>query len=54
MSNILVATSRNKNKITHQVLDLEGHYFLQYEESVREIIAFLANNTKGKTIFYRV
>jgi uncharacterized protein len=29
------------NNVTHLTLNLEGHYFLQYEESSREIIAFL-------------
>jgi uncharacterized protein len=45
MSNILVENSRNKNNINHIVLDLEGHYFLEYEQSVKEIINFL-NQTK--------
>ncbi len=27
--------------VTHKVLDLEGHYFLEYEDSVREIVSFL-------------
>jgi len=44
MSNILVENSKNKNNINHITLDLEGHYFLNYEQSVNEIINFLKIN----------
>lgn len=45
MSNILVENSKNKNNINHITLDLDGHYFLDYEQSVNEIINFLKINT---------
>ncbi|GAA0075815.1 hypothetical protein UT300005_01930 [Clostridium sp. CTA-5] len=45
MSNILVENSKNKNNINHITLDLDGHYFLNYEQSVNEIINFLKINT---------
>lgn len=44
MSNILVENSKNKNNMNHITLDLEGHYFLDYEQSVNEIINFLKIN----------
>lgn len=47
MSNILVENSKNKNNINHITLDLEGHYFLDYEQSVNEIINFLKINASS-------
>ena len=44
MSNILVENCKNKNNISHISLDLEGHYFLNYEQSVNEIINYLKEN----------
>jgi dienelactone hydrolase len=44
MSNILVENNKNKNNINHITLDLEGHYFLNYDQSVNEIINFLKTN----------
>jgi dienelactone hydrolase len=44
MSNILVQNSKNKDNIKHIALDLEGHYFLNYEQSVNEIINYLKTN----------
>lgn len=44
MSNILVENSKKKNNISHISLDLEGHYFLNYEQSVNEIISYLNAN----------
>ncbi|MBW9154051.1 acyl-CoA thioester hydrolase/BAAT C-terminal domain-containing protein [Clostridium estertheticum] len=44
MSNILVKNSNNKDNINHIVLELEGHYFLKYKQSVNEIINFLKIN----------
>ncbi|WP_250675517.1 acyl-CoA thioester hydrolase/BAAT C-terminal domain-containing protein (plasmid) [Paraclostridium ghonii] len=46
MSNILIENSKNKNNIDHITLDLEGHYFLNYNQSVDEIINFLEENVK--------
>ncbi|WP_252217173.1 acyl-CoA thioester hydrolase/BAAT C-terminal domain-containing protein [Clostridium sp. VAP41] len=44
MSNILIENSKNKNSIEHITLDLDGHYFLNYDTSVDEIINFLKAN----------
>ncbi|WP_446899204.1 acyl-CoA thioester hydrolase/BAAT C-terminal domain-containing protein [Clostridium sp. LBM24168] len=45
MSNILIENSKNKNSIDHITLDLDGHYFLNYDQSVDEIISFLRANS---------
>lgn len=45
MSNILVENIKNKNNINHIPLNLKGHYFLDYEQSVNEIINYLKINT---------
>lgn len=45
MCNILAENSKNKDNIKHVTLDLEGHSFLGYEQSVNEIIKFLKANT---------
>lgn len=44
MSNILLENVKNKEKISHISLDLEGHYFLNYDESVDEMIKYLNEN----------
>lgn len=44
MSNILIENSKNNNNMTHISLNLEGHYFLNYEQSVNEIINYLKEN----------
>lgn len=44
MSDILIQNSKNKENISHTCLNLEGHYFLNYVESVREIINSLKAN----------
>ena len=44
MSNMLAQNSKNKNNISHVCLNLEGHGFLTYDESVNEIINFLKAN----------
>jgi hypothetical protein len=41
MSHILVENNRHQVDISHTVLDLEGHYFLQYEASSTEMIRYL-------------
>lgn len=41
MSNLLAQNSKNKNKIKHVCLNLEGHGFLTYDESVNEMIHYL-------------
>lgn len=46
MCNILMENSKNKDNIMHVSLNLEGHYFLLYEESVREIISYLKANVQ--------
>jgi dienelactone hydrolase len=47
MSDILVKNSKNKNNINHISLDLDGHYFLNYEQSVNEIINYLKINAQS-------
>ena len=32
--------------VTHKVLDLKGHHFLEYDESIKEIIGFLGETRK--------
>lgn len=44
MSNILIENSKNKHGIEHITLDLDGHYFLNYDQSIDEIINFLKGN----------
>ena len=44
MSNALVENSKNKDSIKHIVLDLEGHHYLEYAQSINEIISFLKLN----------
>lgn len=46
MSNILIENSSHKNNLTHISLDLEGHYFLNYSESVSIMINYLNRNAR--------
>ncbi|MDP4178032.1 MAG: acyl-CoA thioester hydrolase/BAAT C-terminal domain-containing protein [Bacillota bacterium] len=46
MCDTLLENSKNKDNIKHVSLNLEGHYFLWYEESVREIISYLKANVQ--------
>ncbi|MCR3757461.1 acyl-CoA thioester hydrolase/BAAT C-terminal domain-containing protein [Clostridium felsineum] len=46
MCNTLVKNSKSKDNIKHIPLNLEGHYFLWYKESVSEIISYLKTNVK--------
>jgi uncharacterized protein len=39
-----LAESGNRNNIQHIVLDVEGHYLLEYEKSSNEIIKYLESN----------
>ncbi|EQF25454.1 BAAT / Acyl-CoA thioester hydrolase family protein [Clostridioides difficile CD160] len=47
MSSILVENSIKKDNIKHIVLDLEGHYFLEYDKSSQNIITFLKKNAQS-------
>ena len=44
MSENLVEHSKNKNSISHVCLNIDGHYFLSYKESVDEMIKYLQTN----------
>ncbi|EHI98970.1 BAAT/Acyl-CoA thioester hydrolase [Clostridium sp. DL-VIII] len=46
MCNTLVKNSKNNNNIKHVSLNLEGHSFLKYDESVREIISYLKSTVQ--------
>ncbi|WP_017210345.1 acyl-CoA thioester hydrolase/BAAT C-terminal domain-containing protein [Clostridium beijerinckii] len=46
MCNTLVKNSKNKDNIKHISLNLEGHSFLKYDESVKEIINYLKANVR--------
>jgi hypothetical protein len=47
MCETLLRNSGNGGSMEHIVLDLEGHYFLEYEQSINEIVRFLGKNTSA-------
>ena len=46
MCNTLVENSKNNNNIKHVSLNLKGHSFVKYDESVREIISYLKSTVQ--------
>lgn len=44
MCEVLLRNSGSGSMIEHIVLDLEGHHFLEYEQSINEIVRFLEKN----------